>query len=284
MGRKSKTPHLLRWMQQIHEDECIHTRTFFTSSEIFLMFQEYYVKCTLQNDITHNGIISNINQIIKEGIFPFLKRLEKKTRYKKESLYIFLDNNDDLNMDLKDINVRKRRFATPQSVISPSKKATPQATPQVSPQASPQAISQDIPQATPQVVPTPQVIPQATSHLIPSAVFHPIPYYIQPIIPQAPTPSPPSPPVPPVDYFNEILKASTLSAKLESFIESTKDLDFKSTPRRNVFHPWLPDITINRKVKAYNDNFRKYLIMKASEIGYKELTFKNQLKVGEALL
>ena len=95
----------------------------------------------MKHDITHNGIMGNINQIIREGIFPFLKRLENNSRYKRDNSYIFLDKNDDLNIYLSTIRVRKQKIgvAIPWLDGPPSKKATPQPTPQPTTQVTPQA-------------------------------------------------------------------------------------------------------------------------------------------------
>ena len=168
MGRKSKIPIILSWMEDVHTDSSIYTRRFFSSNEIFNMFEEYYIRKTTKKDITFKGIITTINNIIRDGIYPHFKRRDIHTSSKKQTHYIFLDFTDNLQLDIETIKFSKRqtqyntysskrpfeRVTTPLSDLSPSQ-ATPQAT---CPQATPQATS---PQATPLAIPH-ATCPQAT--------------------------------------------------------------------------------------------------------------------------
>ena len=78
-------------MSEIHQDEHVYTRRFFSSEEMYDMFQRYYERIANKYDITHKGVMTSINNIIRDGNYPHLKRHEKNTREKKQSDYIFLD-------------------------------------------------------------------------------------------------------------------------------------------------------------------------------------------------
>ena len=160
MGRPSKIPILLSWMKYIHEDADTYTRRFFTSLDLYATFERYYIKKTNKNDITVKGITTNINDIIKLGSYPYLKCFQNNTRKKKTSKYIFLNKDEDLNVDIKTIKFDKRQsrynkyvasrtFATPHSVYIPTCPQVLDACPQVAPVPT-------CPQATcPQVAPVP---------------------------------------------------------------------------------------------------------------------------------
>ena len=75
----------------------------------------------------------------------------------------------------------------------------------------------------------------------------------------------------------------SIPPKVEALIEATKDLDFKVFPRANVFMPWMPNIE-KKNDKTFNEEYRSYLVMKASEMGYKDLKYNIQLMLGEAIL
>ena len=86
------------------------------------------------------------------------------------------------------------------------------------------------------------------------------------------------------ELFNECAKACSLPSHIEDYIQTTEDLDFKSETRMNVFSPWSPAIPLTENIRSYDQNFCSYLLIKASELGYKNLSYKNQLKLAEAIL
>ena len=150
-------------MEYVHEDKDIHTRRFFSSLELYSLFEKYYIEKTNKNDITVKGITTNINEIIKLNSYPYLKRLQMNTRKEKINKYIFLDKNEDLDIDLQDLKFNKRQaryntyvasraYATPQSDITPTCPQAQDATP-----PSIDATPLSVVKVTPQVATRPQV-------------------------------------------------------------------------------------------------------------------------------
>ena len=79
------------------------------------------------------------------------------------------------------------------------------------------------------------------------------------------------------------LLPNDLPKEVAEYIHSAKNLGFKATPRKNVLFPWMPDIQI-KVSSSFDDCFRKYLLMTATELGYRQLTSKQQYKLANAIV
>ena len=159
-------------------------------------------------------------------------------------------------------------FATPQSDV------VPRTTPSRPQPTCPQSF------ATPPTHPHP-TRPQATPHEISPieppfkrqrmSYFHQVPFPY-PVITQPlhqVTTQSPQPVTQSSVNFEEILQSCRLPLHVESYIESSRHLDFDITPRKNIINPSLPDIDLINHKKQYGESFCMYLLMKAIELGLK---------------
>ena len=81
-----------------------------------------------------------------------------------------------------------------------------------------------------------------------------------------------------------ILYTDNISEAAIEYIRSAKKLKFKRRPRKNVIFPWLDDIEIRKNKKSFDEEFKRYLLMKAYELDYQDLNFKNKIKLANAIL
>lgn len=86
--------------------------------------------------------------------------------------------------------------------------------------------------------------------------------------------------------FLKQFKACTTPSHTQSYIGLTKILDFNLSPAWNIIPPCLPDIDLKSKEKviSYGEKFYTYMVMKALELGYKNLTYKDQLRDADVIL
>ena len=75
----------------------------------------------------------------------------------------------------------------------------------------------------------------------------------------------------------------SIPAPIQSYINETLHLDFKSDHRPNVFQPWLGDIK-KKKDKTCDEHFKMYLITIAKEMQYQTLPFRQQIQLGNAIV
>ena len=79
MGTKVvRTPVFMSWLKQVHEDRSFHTRRFFSLVELHSYFSQ-----TTDEIVSLKSFARNINKIVDEGLYPFLRRREKRTSKKK---------------------------------------------------------------------------------------------------------------------------------------------------------------------------------------------------------
>ena len=76
---------------------------------------------------------------------------------------------------------------------------------------------------------------------------------------------------------------NTLPDNIQRYINTTLHLDFTTTPRKNVFYPWMRDIEM-RKEKSCDDRFKSYLIGILKEFGYGKLSYHHQLELYTAVI
>lgn len=112
-------------------------------------------------------------------------------------------------------------------------------------------------------------------------VLVPIPIYV-PDPKQSNSPETVPPPIQPT-VAPKLLDLSPMPKHVEEYIATSKDLDFKVTPRKNFIHPWMDDIEIKLTSRIV-DCFCKYMLITAAELGYKWLTQKQQHELAIAVV
>ena len=66
----------------------------------------------------------------------------------------------------------------------------------------------------------------------------------------------------------KLIYTDNISESTIAYIKSAKKLKFKHWPCKNVIFPWLDDIVIRSNEKSFDEEFKRYQLMKAFELDY----------------
>ena len=304
---------IIEWLKKVKKDESIFTRRFFDIASLYHLYLA--TSNESGNKVTLSSFKRLIDSICSNGIYKNLKRkVHKRHNNKRFNEYIIVTDNEK-EKDISDINVyftRKRRTDMttnqPSSSISITDKQTStkkaktvsalssvdsradslnavnEQTKTVAPTIKPNYIPNSPPTPTPTDPPTPT--PTTPPTVMPTYIPYPVPVAV-PVPIAIPTPSPI---VASYQQTNSeqvstpLMPSISSNSKVVQYINQSKDLDFEIVPRKNIFSPWLDDIPMKAKTKIADDNFKVYLLQIATELGYGQYTYKEQLELGNAII
>ena len=115
-----------------------------------------------------------------------------------------------------------------------------------------------------------------------SPVHHTIPQSLESV---TPTSTPTGPPITVTPLSTDTIPTVLFDKDTLEYITSCKILDFDVTPRVNIFCPWIDeDIRLLTGKKRATDHFRMYMVGVATGFNYKNLPYKQQLELADAVV
>ena len=292
MARPDMKKPIIEWLKKVNKDESIFTRRFFDITSFYQLYIATSDKdCT---KVTLSSFKKLVDSICSKCIYKNLKRkVHKCCNNKRFNEYIIVSDKE-AEKDLTDINVyftRKRKTDAEKDSLLPPQLSIQVRDLQTSTKKTKTASASsyvdhragsidDVNKSTKTVAPT--IKPTYIPYPVPVPV--PIPITLPshaPVVAQLPPDQQSLQSPPPVV---SVLPSISSNPKVSKYVHQSQFLDFSTTPRKNIFSPWLDDIPIKAQTKIADDNFRYYLLQIASELNFGDYTCKEQLELAEAII
>ena len=305
MGRLNKKPFIRHWLQEIYNDKEVKYSKYYSSVDLY----EKLIACDLFDypPISLKGFTTILNRIDANKDLDFFSCRLRRAKKDKTYEYSFRRSNTrscsihtKRKLEYESSSRSRRRChrdsttdsALTSTTVSPSTtiEHSNSVVEEVASPTNTSSLANTHSQFIPIPVPVPVKVPVPVEVPVPMHV--PVPVHIPVHIPvhvpteemYAPTRSPTETPVTNVtNTLAQSIASSKLPKEVSDYIDSSKGLNFSVTPRINTISPWLPNIDI-KPSSSIDDCFKKYMLMTATELGYKHLTSKQQYTLAAAIV